>query len=297
MQPWAAALDTNALRLQVKQDMSESLPSDPEGHRAARNSLIWKREHDFTLPGASEVQLKAGLWLQGTGCKSIILSTHSFQWMLDLFPFFSSLSNPFPASLFPVSLWNSDSLHFFRLLYPLTKQNTSFPIPTPSQANFLNTEQPAIFTLLGPVSSTSPSHRNQLISLPMMSPLLWDDISIPKQRDTGTQKNQTAVLALHSLQLARMGINLGHAVLCFKNIFVHVILTLVNINHHLLLMSMFMPDAALSLADQPVWNTMLQIMWCYRSWGHFCCATLHYLTIARSLICSVKWQQYLRGLQ
>lgn len=65
------------------------------------------------------------------------------------------------------------------------------PNPDSSQANFLNsnTEHPVIVTLLRPVSSTSPSHRNQLISLAMMSLLLWDDISISKQRDTGTQES------------------------------------------------------------------------------------------------------------
>lgn len=133
--------------------MSESLTSDPEGYRAARNSLR-KREQDFTLPGASEVQLRAGLWSQGTHHPVYSL----FSMNARLIFFLLQSLKPFPSILAPCLAVEFRSLHLFWLPYPLTKQNTSFPILTPSQGNFLNsnTEQPAIFTLLGPVHLQVP---------------------------------------------------------------------------------------------------------------------------------------------
>lgn len=147
------------------------MTSDPEGYRAARNSLR-RREHEFTLPGASNVQLRAGLSLLGTECKSFILSTHSFNNCLTNF-----LSPPFSQALpqQPCSLPSYGIQTACNCFGSHARLPSRIP-PSPSRLlSRLKTEQrqehPAVFILFGPVSFTSHFHTRRLIFLHMMS--LW----------------------------------------------------------------------------------------------------------------------------
>lgn len=148
------------------------MTSDPEGYRAARNSLR-RREHDFTLPGASDVY-SSGLVFRywGLSAKASFLSTHSFNNCLTNF-----LSPPFSQALpqQPCSLPSYGIQTACNCFGSHARLPSRIP-PSPSRLlSRLKTEQrqehPAVFILFGPVSFTSHFHTRRLIFLHMMS--LW----------------------------------------------------------------------------------------------------------------------------